>query len=296
MKISDIQMRDPFVVPVPAEGRYYLCGTTDLNCWDPTVGVGFDGYWSTDLSDWQGPFPLFRPPAHFWATGNFWAPEMHQFGGQFYLLASFKTPGRCRGTQALRSAGGPLGPYFPVSSGPVTPPKWECLDGTLFVDDAGEPWLVFCHEWVQVPDGEICAIRLSPDLARAVGGPELLFCASSAPWVREIHGKTKDGKPRSGRVTDGPFMLCHQGQLLMLWSSFGDQGYAMGLARSASGALHGPWTQQPAPLYGRDGGHGMIFRTFDGRLMLTLHTPNATPHERPVFLPLREAAGTLTVA
>lgn len=296
MKKSEIQIRDPFVVPVAAEGRYYLCGTTDVNTWDEKGGLGFDGYWSTDLEEWHGPFPLFRPQSDFWATGNFWAPEMHHVRGQYYLLASFKAPGVCRGTQVLRSAGGPLGPYMPISSGPVTPPAWECLDGTLFIDEAGGPWMVFCHEWVQVSDGEICAIRLAPDLTCAVGEPELLFLASSAPWVQQISRTGGDGAKRYGRVTDGPYLLRSQGQLLMLWSSFGKDGYALGIARSASGTLHGPWTQQAAPLYGKDGGHGMIFRAFDGRLMLSLHTPNATPHERPIFLPLHEVEGTLTVA
>jgi arabinan endo-1,5-alpha-L-arabinosidase len=295
MRTSEIQIRDPFIVPVASKRRYYLCGTTDRNCWDEQGGVGFDGYWSTDLEEWQGPFPLFRPPAGFWATGNFWAPEMHCFRGQYYLLASFKAPGVCRGTQVLLSAGGPLGPYLPISDGPVTPPTWECLDGTLFVDDADVPWMIFCHEWLQVNDGGMCAIRLTDDLTRAVGEPETLFTASSATWVRPTSWKCSDGTEKRGLVTDGPYLVRSQGRLLLLWSSFGVNGYAMGIAHSASGTLRGPWRQQAMPLYGKDGGHGMIFHTFDGRPMLTLHTPNVTPHERPVFLPLRETEETLIV-
>jgi hypothetical protein len=80
------------------------------------------------------------------------------------------------------------------------------------------------------------------------------------------------------------------GHLLMLWSGMGRQGYAMAIARSVSGSVVGPWTEDPEPIYGRDGGHGRFFRSFDGRLMMTLHTPNRTPHERPVFILLEEAA------
>ncbi len=296
MKKTDIKIRDPFIVPVVSEGRYYLCGTTDDQCWDEKCGVGLDGYWSSDLEEWHGPFPLFRPPAGFWATGNFWAPEMHCFHGQYYLFASFKAPGVCRGTQVLRSSGGPMGPYVPISTGPVTPAAWECLDGTLFVDHAGEPWMVFCHEWVQVGDGEICALRLSADLTRGVSETVKLFNASSAPWVRQISSTRSNGTTKIGMVTDGPFLVRTQGRLLMLWSSIGADGYAMGIAHSADGTLTGPWTQQAEPLFGKDGGHGMIYYTFDGKLMMTLHTPNNTPMERPVFLPLRETAGTLVMA
>jgi hypothetical protein len=33
VKTSDIQIRDPFIVPHVAENSYYMFGTTDKNCW-----------------------------------------------------------------------------------------------------------------------------------------------------------------------------------------------------------------------------------------------------------------------
>jgi hypothetical protein len=45
-----------------------------------------------------------------------------------------------------------------------------------------------------------------------------------------------------------------------------------GLARSKSGEITGPW-EQLGPLVERDSGHGMLFRTFEGKLMLVLHRP-----------------------
>lgn len=82
----------------------------------------------------------------------------------------------------------------------------------------------------------------------------------------------------------------------MLWSSFGDSGYAMGIARSESGTVLGPWVQEDKPIWAVDGGHGMIFRTLDGELMLTLHQPNDTPNERTVFRRLVESETTVTLA
>lgn len=58
-------------------------------------------------------------------------------------------------------------PFVPLSDGPVTPADWECLDGTLYVAADGTPYLVFCHEWLQVKDGEMCAMPLTPDLTAA---------------------------------------------------------------------------------------------------------------------------------
>jgi hypothetical protein len=73
-----------------------------------------------------------------------------------------------------------------------------------------------------------------------------------------------------------------------LWSSFSQGGYSVGVARSASGELLGPWKQDPQPLYDGDGGHCMTFHDFDGNFWLTFHQPNGHPNERPTFLQLAE--------
>ncbi len=162
MKASDIHIRDPFVFPDPQSRKYYLFGTTDEDCWYAD-GVGFDCYESDDLIDWRGPIPAFRPEGGFWATLNFWAPEVYYYNEKYYMLASFKRPGRYRGTQVL-SADVIQGPYCCISDGPITPDNWECLDGTLFIDSNNDPWIVFCLEWKQVHNGAIFAMRLSQDL------------------------------------------------------------------------------------------------------------------------------------
>ncbi|MNN90559.1 hypothetical protein D3C81_2085240 [compost metagenome] len=69
----------------------------------------------------------------------------------------------------------------------------------------------------------------------------------------------------------------------------------MGTARSGSGEITGPWVQDTAPLFNRDGGHGMLFRSMEGGLLLTIHTPNEHPHERPVIIKVREREGLLEI-
>lgn len=58
----------------------------------------------------------------------------------------------------------------------------------------------------------------------------------------------------------------------MLWSSYENGSYVETEARSKSGELAGPW-EQLAPLVKQDSGHGMLFRTFDGQLMMVVHRP-----------------------
>jgi beta-xylosidase len=289
MKTKDIQIRDPFIFPNPEDQFYYMFGTTDKDCWKGP-GVGFDCYKSKNLVEWEGPIPAFRPTDTFWGKENFWAPEAHYFNDQFYLFTTFKADRRYRATQILVSDQ-VTGPYVPLTADPITPKNWQCLDGTLFVDEDGVPWIVFCHEWVQIHNGSICALQLSPDLEDAVGPPVFLFSASEAPWALSLTGwEGEDPRYRFPTyVTDGPFLYRLKDKtLLMLWSSFGSKGYAMGIARSKSGQVTGPWRQDPTPLWLEDGGHGMLFKTFDGQLMLTFHSPNKTPNERPVFVPLEE--------
>lgn len=285
--LAEINFRDPYILPVPELGRYYLFGTDGSTAWSGTPH-GFDVYISSDLQEWSGPIAAFRPAPDFWADHHFWAPEVHQYNGKFYMFASFKTEDRPRGTQVL-VAGAPEGPYLPHSTSPLTPDTWECLDGTLFVDNAGQPWMIFCREWIEVTDGEMYAVKLTDDLSRTIGEPALLFRASGATWA--VGGK--EGQ----YVTDGPFI--HQtksGELLMLWSSIGAEGYAMGLARSASGDITGPWLHDEKPLYAKDGGHGMLFRDFTGQLMLAIHAPNINPQERPLLIDVHESAGTIAIS
>jgi arabinan endo-1,5-alpha-L-arabinosidase len=269
---NEIHFRDPFVLV--EDGIYTLYGTSGEG------GMGADGrfqaYRGTDLEHWDGPFTVFQRTADFWADRDFWAPEVHRHGDAYYLFASFRTDGARRGTQILK-ADHPLGPFTPWSDGPVTPRDWECLDGTFHVDEEGAPWMIFCHEWVQAWDGEMCAVRLTPDLRAAASAAVTLFKASEADWAARVV---------DGYVTDGPFLLrLADGSLGMLWSSLGKRGYAIGLAVSTGGGILGPWRQETTPVFGEDGGHGMVFTDLDGKKRLAIHQPNAVPDERPVFLP-----------
>ena len=291
LHFSDIRIRDPFIVPVVAEKKYYMFGTTALGR-QPTIyteAPHFDCYTGTDLVHWTGPHRVFDPPAGYWGTIDYWAAEVHHYRGKYYLFGSFKSPDLARGTDILiSSTNSPLGPYLPhTENSPITPHEWECLDGTLFVEDR-QPWMVFCHEWLQVQDGQICAMPLTPDLRRATAKPTLLFTASQTGWAETHNGKDY--------VTDGPFLhRMPSGKLIMLWSSGHAGQYAMGIATSESGKVLGPWRHSPKPLVSNDGGHGMLFRDFSGKLMLSLHRPNVSPLERPVLLTVDDSGDELRI-
>ena len=288
IKRKDIQIRDPFVY---AEDKtYYLYGTTDSDPWRGPA-EGFSVYTSRDLVNFDLPVQVFSAQASFWGRENFWAPELHRYQGAFYLFASFKAPGRRRATSILK-ADSPFGPFLPWGEETVTPPEWECLDGTLHTDPAGRPWLVFCHEWVQFGGGTICARRLKSDLSGADGEPLLLLKASDAKWAKKI----RHSSGVEGHVTDGPFVYRGKERLWLLWSSLAQEGYAAGLSYSPSGEVTGPWVNMDGPLYHGDGGHGMLFKDTHGVLTLAVHAPNKTPMERPQFLRARDEGDKISLS
>ena len=279
IKKDDIRIRDPFIVTDKEHGCYYMYGTTALK---PAVGntisyntkTTFSVYKSYDLENFEEPKIIFDgSEIGFWGTDNYWAPEVHKYKGRYYLFGSFKAEGVCRATQILVSDT-PDGTFVPVSNAPATPENWECLDGTLLVED-GIPYIVFCHEWLQTHDGEIWATQLSDDLSSTVGEPFMLFKASEAKDVSEL------GHEGSGNyVTDGPFFYREDGKLKMIWSSFNHGRYVVLSAESDS--IKSKWKHNGS-LFDFDGGHAMIFETLDGERMLSLHSPNTANLERPFF-------------
>jgi hypothetical protein len=157
--------------------------------------------------------------------------------------------------------------------------------------------MVFCHEWIQITDGSMDMVRLSPDLTRPVGAPTKMFQASDAPWTRcrgDI-GELFQGKRYHASITDGPwFHRTKTGKLLMLWSSYGAARYAIGQSVSTSGTLAGPWLHDAEPLWADDGGHPMLFHTFEGTLVMAMHQPNRRV-ERARFFEVDDSGDRLRI-
>ena len=263
MKLSDIYIRDPFILPY--RGIYYMYGKIELN------DTRFVVYTSTDLDNWSEPKVVFDPNDDFWGTKDYWAPEVHEYKGKMYMLASFKAEGKCRGTHVL-VADDPMGMFRPISTKPATPIDWECLDGTLYVDKNSIPYIVFCHEWLQIGNGTVCYAQLSEDLSSAVSEPVVMFSAHDFPFVHSLY------KERESYVTDGPFLYRSTAdELLLIWSSFCKSmgnGYFVNVLKSDNGEITGKWEPQNM-LFDEHGGHGMLFRTFEDELKLAIHRPNS---------------------
>lgn len=284
MKCSEINIRDPFVLF--ENGKYYMYGTRAKS-----FGIkvaGFDVYVSTDLENWSEPYECFNSDEHQMNIEVNWAPEVHKYRDKYYMFATFtRESNKLRGTYILK-ADNPLGPFVPHSNGVVTPTDWECLDGTLYINRDGKPFVVFCHEHTQIIDGTICYTQLNDDLTEPVSETITLFKASSPYWADKTDDKSKH------YITDGPFMYRSKtDELFMLWSTFIKGQYTECLVKFNDGEIGTDFVHLP-PMIDDDGGHGMVFKDNE-KFYLTYHSPNQTDFERPCFIEIEDLGDTIAV-
>lgn len=313
MKISNLNIpvsdkNAPRIVPT----EFPLKTSDNLFCRDPYILLYGDSYYlyrsaqengveclvSKDLENWSEPIPVFIPPEDFHGCDDFfWAPECHYYKGNFYIFTSVQSRkyGYNRVISVYR-ANNPLGPFEDIADGRVSPANQDSIDGTLYVDEDGQPWMLFVHEWTSMPDdiGAMSVAKLSDDLSHLISEPIDLFKANDPSWTDD-------------RVTDGPYVyVSDEGKMLMIWSNFTDKGYCIGIAHSESSKITGPWIQHDKLIYEKGmkdefiygGGHAMIFKAKDGRLMLSFHSPNSETNgvkEHLTLMELEEKDGELII-
>ena len=284
---NDIRAHDPFIVTDQKRGCYFWAQDSLLTGREGRDCGGVDIRRSTDLKNFEEPTSAWRPPKDFFAQWQYWAPELHYHNGNWYMFTTttgeMKGSGietgafpkdKIRGTMVFISDK-PEGPYEPWSDGPLTPHDMLTLDGTFYVDKNNKPWMVYCHEWLQVIDGTMEAIPLSDDLKKAIGEPIHLFKSSDAPWSTGGYCESYDGVvyQKTIHVTDGCFMFKDlSGGLCMLWTTSSKGAYTTGIARSPNGEITGPWMHSENPIYDKDGGHPMLFKTLEGKDMIAMHS------------------------
>jgi beta-xylosidase len=268
--LDSIGLSDPFILADANTSMYYMTGTggllwksNDLKLWDGPYNVV-----KTDPTSWMGPKPMI------------WAAEIHAYKGKYYYFATFTNRAvhicTYRGNEIERRASHvlvsdkPDGPYVPMRDSIYLPANKPTLDGTFWVDKDGKPYMVYCYEWLQNWNGTIEKIELKPDLSGSVGDGKVLFRASDSPWSRE---KDEKGADKPNRVTDGPYLFkTATGRLGMIWTSWIYEVYTQGVAYSKSGTLDGPWVQEKEPITPPNFGHGMLFRTLEGKWLMSVHS------------------------
>lgn len=146
---DSISIGDPFVVADIKSGHYYMVGTTDP----------YGKMWvSKNLERWAGPFDYLKWNKNSWIGQNpkIWAPEIHEYNDKYYCFATFtnnniihgEVNGRMlprRETHILKGDN-PMGPFCEFNSKDYLDANKCTLDGTLYVESDGTPYMVYCYE------------------------------------------------------------------------------------------------------------------------------------------------------
>ncbi len=220
---------------------------------------------STDLVNWEQVGNVFaHRPA--WASANFWAPEISEFNGKYFVYYVGRTNGGALSV-AVATADKPSGPY--LDHGPLVSQTDGSIDPVPVTDAQGERYLVWkedgnsrrmpCILWIQ---------KLDSDGTKLIGKPAELF-RNTEPW--------------EGAVIEGPFVVRRDGWFYLFYSGNGCCGkgcdYALGVARART--LLGPWEKNPAnPILAGNTtwkcpGHGSIVQDEQKRYWLLYHAYSA---------------------
>ena len=297
---DSISMSDPYILADDVTKTYYLTGS------------GGCIYKSTDLKNWAGPYGAYDTQGTWMEGINFVAAaEIHKVNGKYYYAASFGdrkelvdvVPRRYNvyrhQTMILESdqAEGPFKLKNPDPNYDYLPHHLDIIDGTIYVED-GQPYMVFVNEWMQTFDGTMEYVKLSPDLSKTISKQVMLFRATESPCPLEMvgNGEMTYGLKIPGWVTDGPELFrTKTGKLGMLWASWGAKRYLECVAYSQSGTIDGPWIQEEKPFIDNNTGHGMLFRTFSGKLLLCIHHAEGDGPRKPQFWEVDDSGDKLVL-
>lgn len=257
---------DPFILL--HDGKYYLYSTNAPD--------GYLVYESDDLAHWENKGYCLRKED---VKGDkwFWAPEIMHRGGKFYMVYTSEEH------LGIAVADSPLGPFRQETK------QWlserNAIDGDFFTDDDGTTYLYY----VRFAGGNVIhGAKLNPD-----------FTLDETTERRLIEAQD-DWETRDCLVTEGPFMLKHNGKYYLTYSAnhFRSPDYAIGYAVSDSPL--GPFTKyEGSPIFHKNKevngvGHHSFTTSKDGKQMicvyhrhnsLTAVQPRMTCVDRAEFVP-----------
>ncbi|MBK7863055.1 MAG: family 43 glycosylhydrolase [Archangiaceae bacterium] len=254
--------------------RYQQCGALfansvlDVSCPDPGVmrdvdggyvmvctsgGPGYPIRTSPDLVRWTSRGTVFTAatkPA--WATGDFWAPEMHRVGNNRYVL--YFSARHTDNSLAIGAATAttPLGPWTAKATPLVKEAYPGVIDVHQFTGPDGRLWLLWKRD------------------GNAVNGPTPIriqqLAADGVTKMGAVTDLIDHDQTWEGKLVEAPWMIFEGGFYYLFYSAnnYGNATYAIGVARSTSPT--GPFTKSPDnPVLFSKGdwagpGHGSVVR------------------------------------
>ncbi len=275
---GDIRMGDPFVMKY--KNSYYLYGTT--------AGDGFKCWSSANLVDWKPLGYAYRRAESSWGGKTYWAPEVVHYKDKFYMVFSCQPAETEKFSTriCLAVSDNPQGPFKDYRAA-LFDLGYSCIDGHIFVDDNGAPYLFYDkvgsvgEPWKGAEHGHlygiIYAVKLKDDLSEIIGEP-IKCTEADAKWELSV---TPGHTPT--RCNEGAFVLKHNDTYYMTYSAnhYADPLYGIGYATAKSPL--GPWAKSSDnPIVKKDlsvgvsgPGHNSITTSPDGKELFMVYHAHA---------------------
>ena len=279
---------DPFVLRA-SDGKYYMYATSFF----PAEGrEGFNVWQSGDLVRWSAPVQCYAAGERSFGYKDFWAPEVRERGGKFYMHYS----ARRKEDESLRIgvavSASPLGPFTDVfDRQPMFDFGYAAIDGHVFFDNDGKIYFYYsreCSEYVVGGrhESHIYVADMDESLTR-IASPRELF-GPSLPYERkQIAGM--DG----WAWNEGPFVVKKEGLYYLFYSANFFAGGDYCICYAVSDRPDGGFVKAEKPLFvSKEGkisgpGHNCVFTDGKGELWCAyhVHTRCLRPdHDRQMFL------------
>jgi len=221
-----------------------------LTCTSGNAAAAFPLRTSLDLVHWTDAghvFPAGSRPA--WASGDFWAPELHRVGDRWIAYYSAREAAGGRLVLGAATASSALGPYTDLGRPLVREPAPGVIDAHHFEAPDGRHYLLY------KADGNAVGARtpifiheLAGDGTTLVGGPVEIL-TNDRGW--------------EGVLVEGPWLIHRDGTYYLFYSGnfFASTAYATGVARASSPL--GPYEKASGPILTSNGsfagpGHGSV--------------------------------------
>lgn len=220
------------------EGKYFLYPTGD--------NVSYHVYTSTDLVNWTKGPKVFEPGGQ-----NVWAPDVfyNPIDRKFYL---YYTANQRIGVAVADRPDGMFVDRATLFS--------NAIDAHMFRDDDGKYYLYY----VQFPQFRIHVQRMKNPLQKE--GEPIKLIWPTEPWEKI-----------RGDVTEGPWMLKHNGTYYLLYSGTGANSLDYAIGYATAGRPTGPFTKHPGnPIVKRGNGalgpgHGCVVEDAANNLWSIYH-------------------------
>ncbi|MGQ8338834.1 glycoside hydrolase family 43 protein [Sunxiuqinia sp. A32] len=322
-----VEFGDPYILKA-SDGVYYMIGTGG-------VKDGFKMYSSSNLVDWKDEGRIYQGNTEdSWGIANFWAPELYEIDGKFYLL--FSSDWRENPTNELENfrigvavSDTPTGPYTDLFDRPIFDPGYPVIDGNLLFED-GKVYLYYsrcCYKnpvesevatWAKeqglfdvVEESWVYGVEMKPDFSGIIGEPKLML--RPPVTMDDVQAEWESRSVTSGEVnrrwTEGSFIFKENDTYYIMYSAnfFGGKNYAVGYATSDSPmgpfkkAANNPVLQKNVEAGGivTGTGHNMVTVSPNGKTKLCVYhgRTSKTGENRVVFIDPMEVKedGTLIV-